>query len=84
VGLAEVVAWYVHNWLPELDTLGYADPLPPPTSAIQATLIYIKEIESSTNLCRLWMWRHETLCHTRLDAPYWRCPIQNVRKVSID
>jgi len=40
--LAEVVAWYP-NWLPELGTLGYADP--PPTLAIQATLIYIKEME---------------------------------------
>ncbi len=44
LGFPEVVAWYL-NWLPELGTLGYADPLPPLTSAIQATLIYIKEME---------------------------------------
>jgi hypothetical protein len=35
----------VLNWLPELGMLRYANPLPPHTSTIQATLVYIKDME---------------------------------------
>jgi hypothetical protein len=91
----------VPNWLPELGTLGYADPLPPPTSAIQATLIlHQKEMEfhkfvqamdvEATNSVGERTVRLPPLQNFLKHLPYetgctyWRCRIQNVRKVSVD